>query len=284
MNNPEPSSIAVVGSGTLAGTSGIRIVIAPGTIASSVGQSHPGWPVLFSHSARPWRGEDRAHTSITPNRFAIVAHDLQNPLAIIEFSAARLIKDDSVERPIIDQGLQRILRSVRQAERLVKDLLDAATRDSETFDLRFTVVPAAQLLTNARAAGEALVSDACITLDVQSAPNLPKVRVDVDRIAQVFDNLIGNATKFTPNGGRITLRAVVVADEVRFSVADTGRGLSEDDRTRAFAAYWQHDTDRPGRGLGLWICRGIVEAVGGRIWIDAGGGGTTVIFALPSVG
>lgn len=235
-------------------------------------------------SERRTKENDQALAVSTPNRFAAVAHDLRNPLAVIEFSAARLIHDGSTERHIIDDGLQRILRSVHHAERLVEDLFDAATRQSGTLDLRPTAVPAAQLLADAKAAGEALASKASVTLDVQSASDLPSVRVDADRIAQVFENLIGNAAKFTSQGGRITLRARSVGDEVHFSVADTGKGLSEEDRRRVFRAYWQHDTaDGRGRGLGLWISREIVEALGGRIWIEPGDGGTTVMFALPSV-
>ena len=156
-------------------------------------------------SERRAKEDDQALAVSTPNRFAAVAHDLRNPLAVIEFSAARLIHDGSTERHIIDDGLQRILRSVHHAERLVEDLFDAATRQSGTLDLRPTAVPAAQLLADAKAAGEALASKASVTLDVQSASDLPSVRVDADRIAQVFENLIGNAAKFTSQGGRITL-------------------------------------------------------------------------------
>ena len=186
-------------------------------------------------SERRTKENDQALAVSTPNRFAAVAHDLRNPLAVIEFSAARLIHDGSTERHIIDDGLQRILRSVHHAERLVEDLFDVATRQSGTLDLRPTAVPAAQLLADAKAAGEALASKASVTLDVQSASDLPSVRVDADRIAQVFENLIGNAAKFTSQGGRITLRARSVGGEVHFSVADTGKGLSEEDRLAYFA-------------------------------------------------
>ena len=224
--------------------------------------------------------KDRSHASPRPNWFAAVAHDLRNPLAVIECSAARLLRDGSAERHIIDDGLQRILRSVHRAERLVEDLFDAM-RESGTLDVRPTAVGAARLLADAKAVGEALAANASVTLDVQSASDLPTVRADADRIAQVFENL--NVTKFTPQEGRVTLRARSVDDEVHFSIADTGRGLSEQDRHHVFAAYWQHDAaDGRGRGLGLWICREIVEAHGGRIWIETGDAGTTVIFVLPS--
>jgi signal transduction histidine kinase len=216
-----------------------------------------------------------------PHWLAAVAHDLRNPLAVIQYSADCLIRQGAAERRIIDDGLQRILRSVNVAERLVEELVDAATTERGIPDLQFTTVPAARLLAEAKTAGEALAAKASLVLEVQPAPDLP-VRVDPDLIAQLFGNLIGNAVKFTPPGGRITLRALVADAEVHFSVADTGRGLSKEDRTRVFTAYWQRDAnDERGRGLGLWICREIAEAHGGRIWIDPTDAGTTVVFALP---
>ncbi len=102
-------------------------------------------------------------------------------------------------------ALQRTLRSVHRAERLVEDQFDATTSERGTLDVRFTAVPAAQLLADAKAAGEASASETSVTIELQSASTLPAVRVDADRIAQVFDNLNGNATKFVPQGGRIRL-------------------------------------------------------------------------------
>lgn len=219
-----------------------------------------------------------------PSASMAAAHDLRNPLAIIKFSAVRLLPDGRADSQQINDGLRRILRSVHLAERLVEDL-DTASSERAAFDMRFSVVPAGQLLEEAKTVGEVLASNASMTLDAQQASDLPSVRVDPDRIAQVFENLIGNATKFTRQGGHITIHADATDAEVRFSVADSGVGLSDEERTRAFAAYWQRDTgDRRGRGLGLWICREIIEAHGGRIWIEPAGSGTTVVFALPRPG
>ena len=106
---------------------------------------------------------------------------------------------------------------------------------------------------------------------------------DPDRIVQVFTNLIGNAMKFTPKGGSITLAAKRGKGEVVFWVADTGRGILEDHLPHLFDWYWQAGrVDRRGAGLGLAICKGIIEAHRGKIWVESEPGtGSTFFFTLP---
>ena len=112
-----------------------------------------------------------------------------------------------------------------------------------------------------------------VTLQAVSPPDLPLVRADQDRILQVFDNLIGNAIKFSPNGGVITLQAQEVGDRVRVSVSDTGIGIPADRLERVFERFYQVDgsTTRKfgGAGLGLAIVKRIVEVHGGRIWVES---------------
>jgi signal transduction histidine kinase len=100
----------------------------------------------------------------------------------------------------------------------------------------------------------------------------------------VLSNLVGNSIKFTPAGGRITVTAAAVADEVRISVIDTGPGIAADQLPLLFARYWQGNRrDRRGIGLGLAIARGMVEAHGGRIWVESTlGEGSRFHFTLPS--
>ena len=114
------------------------------------------------------------------------------------------------------------------------------------------------------------------------APGLA-IRCDHDRVIQLFSNLIGNAIKFTPEGGVITVRAVPEGEVVRFSVVDTGPGISADELPHVFDRYYQAQRkNRDGIGLGLSIARGIVEAHGGRIWVEAEEGkGSTFSFTLP---
>jgi signal transduction histidine kinase len=110
------------------------------------------------------------------------------------------------------------------------------------------------------------------------------VYADAARIRQVFANLLSNAIKFTPRGGSIAVRAERSADDVRFSVTDTGPGVAEEDLPHLFDRFWQvRETAHLGRGLGLFIARGIVELHGGRLWAESdAGAGTTLFFTLPT--
>jgi signal transduction histidine kinase len=215
---------------------------------------------------------------------AAIAHDLRNPLGVIEFSA-RVIREHSTETSTLTrQGLEAILRSVHRAERLVNDLLDAAVHDARAFAVQPAWVPAADLLAEAELAGTPLVTAPRMTLTVDRPANLPVVWADSERIAQVFANLIDNAVKFTPPGGRIAVHAVPVPGAVHFSVVDTGPGVKEEDQARVFAPFWQVDPhERRGWGLGLWICRQLVESHGGCLWIESPeDGGAAFVFALRS--
>jgi signal transduction histidine kinase len=107
---------------------------------------------------------------------------------------------------------------------------------------------------------------------------------DAGRVLQVLSNLVGNALKFTPKGGRITIRADAAPGGVRFSVTDTGQGIPPEQLAKIFGRFWQaNPADRRGIGLGLTIAKGIVEAHGGRIWCESKvGEGTTFYFTLGS--
>ena len=107
--------------------------------------------------------------------------------------------------------------------------------------------------------------------------------LDQPRITQVLDNLLGNALKFTPAGGKITLQVSRLENEVQFSVSDTGPGIPDEALGRIFEPYWQVQKTRSGMGLGLFIAKTIVESHGGRIWVESTvGQGTTFHFTLPS--
>ena len=117
------------------------------------------------------------------------------------------------------------------------------------------------------------------------SPEPPSVIVQADRerLLQMMDNLVGNALKFTPRSGRVSIGACVDGDELRVSVADTGPGIPEEERERLFDRFWQaRDADRRGLGLGLHIAKAIAEAHGGRLWVESTvGSGSTFYFAMP---
>jgi signal transduction histidine kinase len=130
-----------------------------------------------------------------------------------------------------------------------------------------------------------LASGSSIVMEASVAADLPAVLADAARIQQVLSNLVGNAVKFTPRQGRITVAADRLETEVRFAVIDTGPGIPPEQVPHIFGRFWQaRSSDRRGLGLGLAIAKGIVEAHNGRIWVESQvGAGSTFYFTLPSV-
>jgi signal transduction histidine kinase len=122
-----------------------------------------------------------------------------------------------------------------------------------------------------------------VRLEINAPPEDLTLRTDEDRAAQVLGNLLGNAFKFTPTGGRVTLTVSRSDGEAHFHISDTGPGLTHEQVERLFERFWQgRPGDRRGVGLGLTIARGIVEAHGGRVWVDSTPGkGSTFSFSLP---
>jgi two-component system sensor histidine kinase KdpD len=124
-------------------------------------------------------------------------------------------------------------------------------------------------------------------LNIQLPPHLPSLRADEQRIAQVLTNLVNNATKFSPLNTQITLSAYRSGGEVQVDVADEGQGIPPAEREHIFHAFHQLENGRQnaskGAGLGLAICKGLIEAHKGRIWLqDRAGGGTVFSFTLPA--
>jgi signal transduction histidine kinase len=145
-------------------------------------------------------------------------------------------------------------------------------------------VPAEQIVVDSMEAQRPLASSAAIELELELEPDVPDVWADRDRVLQVFENLIGNAVRFTEPGGRITAGAAAQDGDVVFWVRDTGAGISAEELPHVFDRFWQaRKTRRGGAGLGLQIVKGIVEAHGGHIWVESRvGAGTTFYFTLPA--
>jgi signal transduction histidine kinase len=151
--------------------------------------------------------------------------------------------------------------------------------------LQLRELDARDLLTHAKEMCEYTADDMGVQLEVRLADEGLRVWADAERVIQVLGNLAGNAVKFAGPGGRVTLGAVGKGRGAVFSVADTGPGIPPDEVTHLFDRFWQARTnDRRGVGLGLTIARGIVEAHGGRIWVESQlGEGSTFFFTLPGV-
>jgi PAS domain S-box-containing protein len=228
------------------------------------------------------RAEQEARRAIESRDdvLGIVAHDLRNPLGAILMQAELLMHVGNSYK-----AAESIQRSATRMGRLIDDLLDIARIEQGQLSMHRARVAAGHTIAEVVSAHEAHVAAASVQLDVAVAPNLPPVWADRDRLLQILENLIGNAIKFTKAGGIITVGAALRAGEMMFWVADTGAGIAADDLPHVFDRFWQaHKGRRSGAGLGLLIAKGLVEAHGGRIWVDSTRGrGTTVQFTIPTV-
>jgi len=215
---------------------------------------------------------------------AVVSHDLRNPLDTITMAAGLL------EMPLVDEKkaeqAQVIRRAARRMDRLIADLLDVSALESGRFTLERESVALGPLLDDAvRMYGEHAARRGQ-RLECEVSGPLPQVHGDSHRLLQVLSNLLGNAIKFTPEGGAVTLRAAPAGNEVVVEVRDNGPGIPEPDLPRIFDRFWHAGRRKHGgAGLGLAIVRGIVEAHEGRVWVEsADGEGASFAFTLPVAG
>jgi signal transduction histidine kinase len=165
---------------------------------------------------------------------------------------------------------------------LIHDLLEVARADAEGLPVRPLSVDPSELLRDAVDAHGSIASAKDVVMEASADGRLPRVLADRERIAQVLSNLIGNALKFTPAGGRVSLRGWSAPPFVRFAVEDTGPGIDPEDQARVFDRFWQANRMQMGTGLGLCIAKSIVEAHRGEIGVqNAAGGGSRFEFSLP---
>jgi len=216
---------------------------------------------------------------------AIVSHDLRNPLGVVTFSSDVLLRSwaECPERAGERRQLEGIAQAAERMRRLILDLLDVARVDAGSLPVEPAPCPAGPLAAHALELDAALAEERGVTVRSLVPDDAPLVLADRERILQVLSNLLGNAVRFTPPGGAITLRADACEREVRFALEDTGPGIPPDDLPHVFDRFWRGQrSSRSGAGLGLAIARGIVEAHGGRIWAESvPGEGSTFYFTLP---
>jgi len=211
----------------------------------------------------------------------IVSHDLRNPLSTIAM-AASLMLDEELAPEIRKRQLQTIKRAGERMNRLIQDLLEVAKLEAGRLALRTQRVEIGVLLAEAYDALQPIAAAKSIRLETTADPSARTVDADAGRVQQVLSNLVGNAVKFTPEGGRIVITAVPTNGTVRIAVSDTGAGIPPERLEHVFGKFWQADrSDRRGLGLGLAIAKAIVEAHDGRIWVESEiGKGTTFYFTL----
>ena len=215
----------------------------------------------------------------------VVAHDLRNPLNLVSMTTQLLLEPDlTPERRKSTSAINA--RAVARMNRLIGDLLDVVRMEAGHLSLDIGPCDVTRVLSETMEAFQARAAEQGISLVLSPEPPNVIVQADEERVLQLIDNLVGNALKFTPSGGRISVGAFIDNNELRLTVTDTGPGITEEQRARLFERFWQaRGNDRRGLGLGLPIAKGIAEAHGGRLWVESTvGSGSTFHFAMPLAG
>lgn len=214
---------------------------------------------------------------------AIVSHDLKNPLGSVKLSAELMMKGSKQDISLIDKHCTRILRSINQMQLLIGNLLDFAKMQAGTFSVDLYSENLREIVINVIASFQTIVESKELQLTYRIPEDIENVACDRNRISQVLSNLVGNAVKFTPKGGAITVVAKKIDAEVVVSVSDNGPGIPTEQLKKVFDRFWQaEETRKLGSGLGLSIAKGFVLAHGGTIWVDSElGRGATFSFTLP---
>ncbi|HSP35709.1 MAG TPA: GAF domain-containing sensor histidine kinase, partial [Thermoanaerobaculia bacterium] len=236
--------------------------------------------VRLMEQEREAKEKAEAAVRVRDETLGIVSHDLRNPLTKVALSADLLVDATPDEQP---QLIDTIRVASRQMQRLIQDLLDVARVEAGRLSVNKTVLAPEPIVRHACESNQTIAEQKDQEIVCTIENTLPDICGDRDRVVQVFSNLIGNAMKFAPERGTITVTARAESKMVVFQVADTGAGIPDGDLKNVFRPYWQaKKTAFMGAGLGLAIVRGIVEAHGGTVWAEnAPNGGAVFTFTIP---
>ena len=218
---------------------------------------------------------------------SVVSHELRTPLASIRGALGLLaagVLDD--ETNVNKQMLGIAAHETERLVRLVNDILDLERFETSKFTLNKQWCDATTLMQQVAEVIKPLTEESKVTVSLLPDAQTVPVWADPDRLIQVLVNLLGNAIKFSPAESKVTLTVQAETDQVLFQVKDQGRGIPADKVEAIFEQFQQVDAsdarDKGGTGLGLTICRNIIQKHGGRIWVKSVlGEGSTFYFTLP---
>jgi PAS domain S-box-containing protein len=236
--------------------------------------------VRLLEQERAAKEKAEAAVRVRDETLGIVSHDLRNPLTQIALSADLLTGASAHEQSNL---VETIRTAARQMQRLIQDLLDVARLEAGRFSVEKKMIDAEAIVRETCESHKGMAEQRKQKIACEIQGKLPEICADRDRLVQVFGNLIGNALKFSPDGGTVTAEAFSSGADVTFRVSDNGPGIPEADLKNVFRPYWQaKKTAHMGAGLGLAIVRGIVEAHRGKVWAENGeGGGAVFTFSIP---
>jgi signal transduction histidine kinase len=224
---------------------------------------------------------------------ANMSHELRTPMnAIIGFSEILLDPSLQVSDEERAQFLTDILTSGKHLLNLINEVLDLSKIEAGRMELHIAPTDLDEILEAVQSTARPLAAKKSIDLQFGSDPGIAPLAVDAARVKQVLLNLVGNAVKFTPDGGRVSVTTSLDGDSgsVKISVTDTGPGIPPEEHERIFLEFQQAKTSRDvakpeGTGLGLALAKRFVEMHGGRIWVESEiGRGSTFTFTLPLEG
>jgi PAS domain S-box-containing protein len=220
---------------------------------------------------------------------SVISHELKTPVSIIKGYAGTLAREDAHwDHETLAEGLSVIEEEADRLDQLINNLLDASRLQAGGLKLRLSLVDVAEM---ARSAVENLqTTTAKHTFAVDFPPDFPEIQGDYDRLREVLTNLIGNAIKYSPEGGLIKVGGLLgeKLNTIRLFVSDEGIGIPPGEQERIFERFHRVDNrlarQTPGTGLGLYLVRAVVEAHGGRVWVESSPGHGSVFWVeLPLV-
>jgi PAS domain S-box-containing protein len=218
---------------------------------------------------------------------ATASHELRTPLAAVYGAAQTLRRHDfALDEAGRERFVSLIVDESERLGRIVNDILLANQLDVGGLQFRSEVFDPGELVERVVEAARAH-APATISLETAAGPSLPAVASDRDRVRQVLTNLVENAIKYSPEGGRVEVGASSEGEMLRFYVRDEGLGIPADEQTRIFDKFYRLDPQMTGgiggTGLGLYICNELVQRMGGRIWVESNGEiGSTFVFEIPA--
>jgi signal transduction histidine kinase len=215
---------------------------------------------------------------------SVISHELKTPVALIKGYVGTLRREDVAwDREIVKDSLAVIEDEADRLTELIENLLDATRLQSGTLSLQRTEIELEEMVN--RVAARFQTQSRRHTIVVEFPPNFPMIFGDEDRLEQVFYNLLSNALKYSPEGGEIRISGQIRPEQVILCVSDQGPGIAPQDIPHVFARFYRSteaSRTTKGAGLGLFLARAVVEAHGGRIWVDPKPGqGARICLSLP---
>jgi PAS domain S-box-containing protein len=229
---------------------------------------------------------ERAVEALKSDFVSTVSHELRTPLAAIYGAALTLRRDDVVLGEPQRTGLLEVIASESdRLARIVNDILWASRLESGAMQMTIETCDGLEIAASVVEAARHYIPPS-IDLTLEAPENPPKIAADPDKVRQVLTNLVDNAVKYSPDGGRVTVDLDHVGSRMRFAVHDEGLGVPPAEHRRIFEKFYRLDPHLTrgvgGTGLGLYISRELLERMGGRIWVESSGnGGSTFVAELP---